>query len=486
MVRYACLPTSAQLSLSSRPASETPPATQPSPCDTHDPLDGAAPPPDMFQRTLENFTGLHLSPLQTPASGDVACTRRVGRWPGGLLHDTYGGNVRLTKIRLGEGASGEVVVCFNERTRHLMAAKKSRTQAFAIDVSHEAQAYIGGKSALAPYAILRGPKKTYMLQALCAGSVQSVVDKLGPDDRGQARMGLALIAARQILAALDVLHSQGWGHRDIKPANLLFINDSIVLADYDRVAPRDVAHLMPTLWYAPPESFGLLPAADLLNVDVWSVGASLLEIAGSCDERLLPYRQEITDHVTQILKRGELLRDGPFEACYASCTSPENQDYESEDKLTQVIMLRALVYIHEQLRRGASKAQNIADLSESSPRVHADKPWLLSPPDDPMRLIPTALRHSVQACYADIICEMPQALRDIVLSMLEPEPQSRPDVQSLRKRLNGKALDTVCDIEQGRDLLRNMSARAAQKLQARVRPEVSPSVTKRITRMFTR
>ena len=435
----------------------------------------------VFHTIIETTTGLHLPALQARVPCDTVPLHRVGRRPGGLLRDPDGGNVRLTRVRLGKGTRGEVVLCFNERTRLLMVAKKtSITQASPASVAYEAQAYLHGRSVLAPFAVLLGPKKTYLLQALCPGNVQNLLDRLGSQERDAVRLGLGLLAGRQTLTALDALHMQGWGHRDVKPDNMLFVNDDIILADYDRVAHHDVADMMPTLWYAPPEVFGLAPATGLLKVDIWSLGASMLQIACGYDERMLPLRKKVSAIVATLVRSKKLPRDGVFEKCYASCSSPHS--YEPVEKLTQAIVLRALMLVHHQMLEGhAGPPAPLARTDEQT-----DLPWRQSPEDDPIRLIPEALRQAIQACILQAMHELPLPLRTIVHQMLQPDPTLRPDAKTLRHQLDDTWLDVICEVNTSKSLLNRESAHMAQKIQARLLPEIHPTFVKRVRRLFMR
>jgi serine/threonine protein kinase len=92
----------------------------------------------------------------------------------------------------------------------------------------------------------------------------------------------------QLLRALDVLHRRSYVHRDIKSSNLLVDDgNTLKLADFgltrtvepiDSISRGRMTNEVITLWYRPPEL--LLGASSYgTEVDIWSVGCILLELA---------------------------------------------------------------------------------------------------------------------------------------------------------------------------------------------------------------
>ncbi len=70
------------------------------------------------------------------------------------------------------------------------------------------------------------------------------------------RMSLADIVryARQLMDAVEALHTEGLVHRDIKPANVLFVNNTLKLGDVGLVSQvADEPSVMGTPPYMPPE-----------------------------------------------------------------------------------------------------------------------------------------------------------------------------------------------------------------------------------------
>lgn len=90
--------------------------------------------------------------------------------------------------------------------------------------------------------------------------------------------------AREVLKALEYLHSENLVHRDLKSSNIMLsIKGEVKLIDFglcvDISSGKKTAMVGSPFWM-PPEMIRRLPHGA--KVDIWSLGICLVELANGC------------------------------------------------------------------------------------------------------------------------------------------------------------------------------------------------------------
>jgi 5'-AMP-activated protein kinase catalytic alpha subunit len=109
---------------------------------------------------------------------------------------------------------------------------------------------------------------------------------------------------RQLLRAVQFLHSRGIAHLDLKPENVLMFDDGVKLADFgccESVVGRPSFDHSGSAHYSAPELFGSR-GSDNRPADVWSLGVILFTL----ETGLLPFTETSDAGLVDQIRNGDL------------------------------------------------------------------------------------------------------------------------------------------------------------------------------------
>lgn len=182
---------------------------------------------------------------------------------------------RYSKIRmLGEGGMGQTFLARDELLGREVALKRVRGGARHALAEARALALVHDPCVVTVYDALRdGDDAWIVMEHVAGGSLKERLARGPLDEDSFGRI------SRDVLLALDALHTVGMLHRDVKPANILLSADGRAKLGDLGLAGGIARDPGATPRYASPEQRA--GAAASVASDVWSAGASLREAAPS-------------------------------------------------------------------------------------------------------------------------------------------------------------------------------------------------------------
>ncbi|CAM9754955.1 unnamed protein product [Ectocarpus sp. 4 AP-2014] len=126
------------------------------------------------------------------------------------------------------------------------------------------------------HGVIRTPQRVYALMPLADTDLAAMVKSTVLDEKQ------AGFCVRQVVSAVEFLHSKGIVHRDVKPANILVLSNKVLLADFGlaKQLPKGDPGLLVgacgTKPYLAPELVRDVPYDAA--VDMWAVGVVTYEL----------------------------------------------------------------------------------------------------------------------------------------------------------------------------------------------------------------
>uniref|UniRef100_W5LAE5 Calcium/calmodulin-dependent protein kinase 1Da n=1 Tax=Astyanax mexicanus TaxID=7994 RepID=W5LAE5_ASTMX len=175
---------------------------------------------------------------------------------------------------LGTGAFSEVVLAQERATGKMFAVKcipKKALKGKESSIENEIAVLrkIKHENIVALEDIYESSDHLYLIMQLVSGG--ELFDRIV--EKGFYTEKDASTLIRQVLDAVNYLHSMGIVHRDLKPENLLYFNpqdgSKIMISDFGLSKMEGTGDVMSTAW-APPEVLAQKPYSKA--VDCWSIG----------------------------------------------------------------------------------------------------------------------------------------------------------------------------------------------------------------------
>lgn len=179
---------------------------------------------------------------------------------------------------IGAGAFGTVVMAVDKETQHLVAIKNFfRRDAGLAEISNlELVHSFGVPNVVNSLAWWCVEDSVCMVMDLLHGDLYETIKKEGAFSASKI-----VTIANQVLAALEVLHSNGYAHGDLKPENIVFgdqMKSNVKIIDFGLMRKTPVkkrSYLQSRFYRAPEVVMGLSSGT---GIDIWSLGCIVIEL----------------------------------------------------------------------------------------------------------------------------------------------------------------------------------------------------------------